>query len=464
MKIVLFQPRYPYGKSQVYLPGGLMNLGSRLIQAGVGVSFFDLNLIEIDSDAVITDLINTDEIGFSVLGPPYIDTVVGYIKWLRRHNFLQPILIGGEGVARLRPNDFKKWFSGLGEVVQARGDEEIKRNLGLSALQSPFDTSMVSMLKWLTEESRRQYLTAEFALFLSDGCGFNCGFCAALKDTKEKYRTTASLRDELEYICRYLKSVGHSELKVYLSNLDALQTVVELEERLKDIWSAALTFGITLHIRCLATSKYMFLACRRDPKLPARLYRYGVRIIAFGVDGADEETWKREHKTHNVLAEIETVTAIVLSVGITVELLMVIGLQKDRPLALLRHLLFSFRKAFQGAVIRPYLGKSMTPSGRWPKETGYIPKKGEIVTQETEVQAFLDDASLLTRLDYAMLGSKETHPNWSERWLSNLVYLLTIFMLAPFGLCRTRPLIPVPKKGIGKWMASLINRLMPFDR
>lgn len=465
MKIVLLQPHYPHGKSQTYLPGGLMNLGSRLLQAGVEVSFFDLNFTALGSEEVLQALTGSNFIGFSVLGPPYIPEVILNISELRTRGFSQPVLVGGEGVARIRSGDFKRWFWGLGEVVHARGDAEIKKALFLTMLSSQFVTSMTPMLTFLSEAERRRYLTTEFALFLSNGCVFNCDFYAALKDSKETYRTIPALQNELLYICAYLQRIEHRELRMYLTNLDAFQTVGELEKRLAVIAGTTEKFGITPYIRFLATSKCAFLACRKDTELPARLYQYGVRIIAFGADGADEETWVRENKTHNNLSEIEEATAVLQKAGITVELLMVVGFQQDKPLALWHHLLFSFRKALHGAVIRPYLGKSKTPSGRWPRSEGYIPRKEEVLVLEAEVQMFLDNPVLLKRLDYAMLGSRETHPDWRERWLANILYLLIIIPLAPFGLCPTRPLIPVPGRAeVGQIVARLINRLMPFDR
>ena len=94
-KIVLFQPRYPHGKSQCYLPGGLMNLGSRLLQAGCQVFFFDLNFTDFKSAEVGRALLRADYIGFSVLGHPYIPEVRANIAYLRMVCDVHvPILIG----------------------------------------------------------------------------------------------------------------------------------------------------------------------------------------------------------------------------------------------------------------------------------------------------------------------------------------------------------------------------------
>jgi len=464
MKTVLFQPRYPHGKSQVYLPGGLMNLGSRLIRAGIEVSFFDLNLTVLDSVEVCTDLVQSDIIGFSVLGHPYIPIVIENIKMFRARGFSQRVLVGGEGVVRLQTVDFLRWFGVLGDVVQIKNikaepnhgiveDADLRHALGISELASQFETSMTPMLKRLPEPTRRAYLTSEFSLFLSNGCKFPCEFCSADKNRTEQYRTIDSVRDEIEYICWYFKSIEHTELRIYLSNLDAFQNPKQLEPRLKAIADVCRMYHITPHVRCLATSRCTFQAVDTDRGLPKRLHSFGLRVVAFGADGADEETWKREGKLHNKLSEINDVVLMMQRAGILVELLMVIGFQKDKLKALWHDICFSFRKAREGAVIRPYLGKSRTPSapGRW-------------MSGQKEVEACRRNPKLLLHLDFAMIASRVSHPSLKERWLSTLTYLCIIIGLAPLGLCPTRPLMPVPQKGIGKVIAQTVNRLMPFDR
>ncbi len=448
---VLFQPRYPYGKPTVYLPVGLMNLGSRLLGRVAEILFFDLNFVRIDADEITPALHKADVIGFSIIGPPYISEVIGDIRALRTMGFHQPILIGGEGVTRMHPQHFLRWFSGLGTVIQIRNDEDIKHAFGITSLPSAFETSMVPMLERLSETSRRRYLTSEFSLFMSQGCKFGCGFCAAAKEQREMYRTHESLRDEVTYICGYLQTIRHGELRVYLSNLDAFQHPKELEGHLRVISEIADAHAVTLHIRCLATSRCTVEAVRADFSLLGRLRGYGLRTVAFGADGADERSWKRENKSHNQLSELEEARVAMQKAGITVEFLMVIGFQDDDLLALWHDIVYSIRKALQGVILRFYLGKSKTPSGRWPQD-------------DPEVEAFLRDSSLLTRLDYAMVGSPETHPRWRERWMANITYLGLILFLTPLGRNTTFPLLPVPRKGMGKWLVQYVNRLMPFDR
>ena len=209
-------------------------------------------------------------------------------------------------------------------------------------------------------------------------------------------------------------------------------------------------YGITPSLRCLSTSRCAFKACREDPDLPMRLKFLGLKVIGFGADGADEETWARQNKQHNSLSELQEVSQKMEWVGITVELLMVIGFQDDGIRALWRDLKYSLLQAVKGRVIRPYLAKSQTPSARWPENNPLV-------------TVFLKDSNLLKRLDYAMIGSKQTHPRLWHRLMVNTVYLGIIVVLAPFGKCPTSPLIPVPS-GAGKSIATKINSLMPFDR
>ena len=432
-----------------------MNLGSRLLHAGLEVDLRDCNLDP------LPDHTKYDVIGYSVLGPPYIPGVTAEIRELRARGFTGKVLVGGEGVARLAQSDFDTWFgTGCTRIRNISQDEykqpvyDLEEALGLEpgTVPSMFETSMVAMLRQLSEERQKLYLTREFCLFLSQGCKFNCDFCIASKNTPETYRSHAALLDELEYVCARLAQWEHPALTCYISNLDAFQNPPKLEERLRRVEEVASRHGVTPNLRALATSRCTVEACRKDRNLPKRLRSYGLSIVAFGADGADKEAWKREHKAHNTLPELQEAFVSMREAGITTEFLMVIGFQSNPAMALIRAFRFSFEKAWHGAVIRPYLGKSKVPGNEhWERA-------------DPEVRNFLANPALLLRLDYAMLGSRETHPRLSQRWLSNAIYLAIIVALAPFDLCPTRPLVPVPTNGLKRHIAKAINRLMPFDR
>jgi hypothetical protein len=453
VRIALFNPRYPYGKSRTYLCGGLMNLGSRLLTAGMEVSFTDLNHATFESRE---DLDHADTIGFTVLGPPYIPEVVRNIEELRAIGYCQPIIVGGEGVARLQEIDFKAWFGCNNGVRQVKNDGDLAEafgvQIGMKPIPSAFETSMVRMLTRLSREQLARYLRREFSLFMSNGCMFNCNFCEAAKGQPEKYRTVASLEDEIDFITRYLASVGHPFLDAYVSNLDMFQNPEQLEERFAVVHRICEERGIVPRLRGLATSKCTVVSCREDSDLPRRLRHHGLQTVGFGADGASELTWRRENKRHNSIREIEEAIRMMSGAGISTELLMVLGFQGSKAREIFASLELSFRLALHGVVNRPYLAKSQTPgNGHW-------------TDGDPQVERFRNDASLLKRLDYAMLGSGETHPKRTERWLANAAYLTLIGTLAPFGLCLTRPLVPVPARGYFRKIAQAINRRMPVDR
>jgi hypothetical protein len=96
------------------------------------------------------------------------------------------------------------------------------------------------------------------------------------------------------------------------------------------------------------------------------------------------------------------------------------------------------------------LAKDKTPSGYWPEG-------------DPEVERFLDNPELLVCLDYAALATCETHPKWTERLITNAVYLTVIALSALFKNCVTYPIVPA-KKGLWKPVALFINRHMPPDK
>lgn len=450
MKIFLVQPRYPHGwkKPQTYLPAAILNLGSRLLNIGIEVGFADLNqstLSEHEDALRLSDLI-----GFSILGMPYVSDVIAMIQDLRRQGYIQPMLIGGQGIARVEPAHFDRWFKGLG-AVQIRNDQDIAKacDIDPGQLHSHFDTSMVPMLKRLPDSDLRKYLTSEFALFTSQGCIFSCAFCSAAKGQKEQYRTLATFTEELEFVCGYLERIRHKELRLYLTNLDLFQTPEMLEMYLERIKEVAQLYRLTPRLRGLATSRFTYRAIQADPGLPKRAHECGLEIVAFGADGANEETWRRQNKRHNSLSELESICTSMQAAGITVELFMVMGFPDDTFRNLWPGVKFSLRQAMKGRVIRPYLAKQ-TPGGNWPE--------GDPI-----VEKFLARPELLVRLDYSMIGSPHSHPKRGQRLLANLAYLSVIGSLVPFGKCPTTPLIPVPQ-GLGRGIAETLNKWMPFDR
>lgn len=132
---------------------------------------------------------------------------------------------------------------------------------------------------------------------------------------------------------------------------------------------------------------------------------------------------------------------------------MVMGFPEDGWDALYTSVRYSLRQAWRGAVIRPYLAKVHVPgSGGW-EEGG------------ATVETYLSNPDLLLHADFAMVGSQETHPDPRQRLMVNAAYLTLIGLLTPFGLCPTRPLLPMQNaRGLVRRLGEAVNRLMPFDR
>lgn len=458
--ILLINPAYPHGKPQVYLPTGLLNFGSRLLAIGNEVTLWDMNLVQ---EEKLNTVSSFDTICISIVGAPYIPSARRYVSTIIESGFNGIIAIGGQGVARMKNADFRTFFpqQQASQYSENRIENRSGGGIGSNIKQvlalnqeppSEFDTSMAPMLEKIPEEQLLKYLSQEFSIFTSQGCKYNCQFCQASKAMRETFRSCASLTEELIYIFRLLSKHGQKTVTMYLSSLDTFQNPEKMEEQLQAISSICTRFKIKPIIRGLSTSRSAIQAHSTDPEIIKRWKTYGLQTIAFGSDGASEDDWERQNKKHNSIGEIEDAISICREAHIVVELLMVIGFQDSKISDLYAALLFSLNHAlFNRCVIRPYLAKTKTPGGNWSHNSN-------------QEQKFLSDPDTIIRIDYAMLGSKHTHPSIINRWTSNIVYLAIIGMLAPLNLCATRPLVPIPKKGLRKIIASKINQLMPFDK
>ena len=425
-----------------------MNLGSRLMTAGLSVGFVDLNL-ESFEDA-FQKVRDADYIGIGIVGPPHVPGVIEFIRRVRRRGCVQPILLGGEGIARVSAADFSAWFDFDRQTSQVRDDAAMCQLLGFesSALPSMYLASAVPMLRLLDKDSLRRYLTAEFCFFVSQGCTFNCDFCVAQNGRPEQYRNISILLAETEFICEQLRGWGGVEFRAYLSNLDSLQTPEILETVLQGIKEVAERYGVRPRIRCLATSRSTFRAHQADPGRLSRLRRYGLEAVGIGVDGS-EEVWRRQNKRHNSASELETVISVLREAEIIAELLMVVGFPGTSARAMFQDAVYSIRQAMSGNVIRPYMAKVVFPGGN-----GWL-------HGHPAVRYFRKHPEKLGLLDFAAVATRWTHPKLLERCMANLVYLSIITALVPFGRCLTRPVFP---RGILGSVGRLVFSWMPPGR
>lgn len=457
-RICLIQPANPW-RVEVYLPGTIVNLGARLLEAGgYEVTILDFNLTGLSDTRTREILLSSDRIGFTVLGTPIIPRVRELVLELRKLGYSRPVLVGGEGVTRLTHEQFDQIFPHdvYGDVRHVANDEDLRRALDITLKRIPgrFEVSMRPMLERLPPDLLKAYFSREFCLFTSQGCVYNCDFCAASKGRREEYRDLDRLMDEVDCIASLMKGYGLHEMNVYLSNLDGLQTPNKLEEALQIAHSVAAKRGVGFRARMLATTKLTKRAVERDPNILLRLRRYGLHTIGFGVDGVSETVWKRLHKGHNSLTEYEFCRAACTAANMRVEMLMVVGFSNEGWRDSLAAILYSIKNAYgeHRVIVRPYMAKEDVPgSKKWQED-------------EAARERFLSDPERLRHQEYTMFLTESTAPDWKHRLWGNLTFGTLLLTMIPAGLS-TYPIIPPPRRSkIGGVLVRTFNRLMPPDR
>lgn len=457
MLVTLIQPRAPWG-FHPYLPNGLLSVAARLRAQGVRSVIFDENIGDRLDDAVMRRaLTDSDIIGIGVLGSPYTPEAIRVGRALRRMGYTQPIFIGGEVVMRLTEEQFLRIFSRIGgSIVRVESDEALGRVFN-QTLPSMFGTSMAPAIRDLSERARKTYFRKEWCLFTSQGCIYQCNFCAASKGVKERFRDPEALRDEMTCITgEVLSSAGSNPTyEVYLSTLDGLQNPEEMYDTLTVVRKTSLRRGLRLKLRFLATAKCTVRAERNEEGILRRFRALGVECIGIGVDGDDPVVWARENKRHNNASEIAQAFQLIKDASIQPEAFMVIGFPGDDLKSLYQGSRACFRFAEDGIRPRPYLGKAHAPGSKgWEEDT-------------EAVERFLENPGLFRELDYGGLASPATHADRQQRIAANIAFFATTMVLkavSRYG-CPTQPLLPtesvsLPQRVIGRaW-----NRLMPQDR
>lgn len=456
--ICLIQPANQW-RVEVYLPGTIVNLGSRLLKAGgYQVEILDFNLTNLNDPRTHDIVRKSDRIGFTVLGTPIIPRVREQILELRKLGYTRPVLVGGEGVTRLTHDQFNRIFpeTVYGDVRHVASDEDLQKALDLTLKRIPgrFEVSMRPMLERMPPELVKAYLAREFCLFTSQGCIYRCDFCAASKGKREAYRDFDQLRDEVDYIAGFLARNGLREMNVYLSNLDALQTPEKLEEALRIAHTVAASHGIAFKARALATTKLTKRAVDGDPQILHRLRDYGLHTLGFGVDGASEAVWKRLHKGHNSLTDYEFCRDACTTANMRTEMLMVVGFSNETWQDGLAAIIYSVRNAYgpHRVIVRPYMAKEHVPGSRnWQEE-------------DAARERFLADPDRLRDQEYAMFLTENTAPARAHRVRGNLTFAALLATMVPAGLS-TFPILPPPRGSrVAEAFVRAFNRLMPPDR
>lgn len=451
--ITLIQPRSPWGL-QPYLPNGLLAVAARLHAVGEQWDILDENLGQQLRDFVET-IQTSSAIGVGCLGPPYVGETLRVALEARTLAPNTPILIGGELIKKLNPEQFERIFGHLFPVFAA-GEEEALDDFLKRKLPSIFNISMGPVIRALPVQMRKAYFRKEWCLFTSQGCKFNCNFCAASKAMREKFRDITAFRDEVETLAWAVDEAtnGNPQYEVYCSTLDGFQNPSRMEELLSEVAKATRTRGFKIKLRFLATAKCTVQAEHKNPGIIAKFRELGVECVGIGVDGNDIVTWKRENKAHNDADTIRQALELLSHNQIQPEAFMVIGLPGDSWQAVLNGGIASLKYALRGIRPRPYLGKIGTPGTKaWADEAAIV-------------ERLLDNPILMREFDYGGLASPITHPNTPMRWWTNFVYMTTCLGLKATRVgCPTQPLLPSesvfpPLRPLARWW----NRHMPQDR
>ena len=453
-QIVLVNPQHSYGGRLVYLPGSVVGIAAVLMAMGHSVKVVDLNIDRLGDALVAAAIRAADLIGISLTGAPYIPEMLRLIPRMRRLT-QAPIMLGGQVVERLTPEQFERIFHGHSNVAQIASNTDLASVLGCdeSQIHSAYAVPFQPVFEAMGEERVGAYLAKEMTLVVSQGCHFKCAFCAARKGESEQFRAALHFETDVRYLAEVAKKKGVNEIRFYASSLDFFQNPAQVMEFLATLARVQEETGVRFQVRCLSCLTSFVKASERIPEFGVLLERAGLWCVGFGSDGTDEQVWKAEKKPQNTLAKLVECIVLTHELGVRAEILMVLGFPEETWETLNKTLETSrwITRMWSHTLIRPYLAKPFVPGNDgWVKDEGAVAQ-------------VVEHPYLFYNLDFAALGSKLTHPNRWHRFLSNFAYL-RLCALTLTGRGSTSPILPQGAGGILGWIAQVINRLMPFDR
>ncbi len=462
-KIALINLRYPYEKNHIYMSGSLVVTAARFLEAGFNVEFIDLNTFPVkkkllENPGFFDSLKTCDYIGISVTGAPSLPDAINLCHTI--HYFLPaiPILLGGQVIVGLSSTQFDTLFAGIRAFRVTRDEHNLHRVLGREhPLTSPYEIPHFPAYNRMNQELLRRYLSSEMTLVISQGCKFACAFCAAAKKQREVQVRFDTLRTDLYYLAGRALQFGLDHLEFYASSLDFFQNPQIVVGHLEVLAEVSQITGIRIQVRCLSCMSSFLNAFKVIENFGELLKKSGIWCIGFGVDGSDVSVWKYQKKFQNTDTGFTQCVQLCKKFGIRAEMLMVLGFPQDTFKTLLRAVWNCIGTSirYSNVVARPYLAKKQVPGNdEW--ENTHDP--------HGVVDQLMKNPNLFYNLDFCVLGSPLTHPNFFHRFISNAAYLCIILFLTPFGKCTTSPLLPQGAGGIMGWIAKHINRMMPFDR
>lgn len=448
MKFALVNLAYPYGKSQTYFNAGLATVAATLLTLGHEVEYIDFNLDSINDPR----LINADVIAVSVYGAPYVPEAVKFAQRIGPEG--PPILIGGQVIDNLSEVQFTQIFSGT-NARQIKSITDLAEYLHCTHMGLPnsYRLSLRPVWEGLTPERRLAYFSHEMPLRLSQGCKYQCAFCAAQKSQREMFFELTTFENDLRYLAASAKTEGLEQIHFYATSLDFFQNPTKITEYLEILAQVQKEVGIRIRVRCLCCMRSFLRANEEIPNFSKLIKRSGLNCIGFGVDGTDLSVWRAQKKFQNKLHEAQECLDLCEQIGIHVEVLLVMGFPEDTLKSLIKTVWSAVRflMKWHDVSLRPYLAKA------------FVPGNDEWKTAK-EVEQLINTPQLFYNLDFCAVGSQLTHPRRFHRYLSNAAYLSIIGIAAMFKRTDTYPLLPQGEAGLYGRIARIVNRLMPFDR
>lgn len=423
MTIDLIQPRNIYaedlGIGHIYLPTSLLTVAARLNSIGIDTNIFDENFDYYSG--------SNKFIGVTLLGAPYIPYAIDFNEKINKEND-KTIFIGGQVVNGLLEYQFKKLFKSE-NIYNGNIDENIYKFIDSKKLMTtPEKTSLVSVYEKIDDGQMKMYLENEFSFYVSQGCKYNCSFCAAVRTrkniengkvikSKEVYRDFEVIEEDLSYLIKRAKNLGLNELKIYMSNLDVFQNP-DLLDFFAKICIKLLkeNKGFKLKLRGLATVTSFLDALKNNRDCIENMVKAGFDTVGFGIDGMTDAVWKKIKKGHNTTDKgINAVKIAKEEFGITSEILMTMGYNGiDNEYTLQQAYEFTkYMIAHYNIIPRPHVAKDFIPGN-----DGW-----NLSENSKKIEMLLKNPSIFQSLDFTALPTHFTHPDKETRRFTKKYFL-----------------------------------------